>query len=63
MRCTAAKLPAAEEPHNNSKRPILLHQEHFSVLKIKKESYKNGNEGIRMSIKGKLKHMGQKKKG
>jgi len=35
----------------------MLHQEHFSVLKNKKESYKNGNEGIRMSVKGKLKHM------
>lgn len=58
MRCTAAKLPAAEEPQDNSKRPILLHQEHFSVLKIKKESYKNGNEGIRMNIKGKLERMG-----
>lgn len=58
MRCTAAKLPAAEEPQDNSKRPILLHQEHFSVLKIKKESYKNGNEDIRVSIKGKLKSMG-----
>lgn len=58
MRYTAAKLPAAEEPQDNSKRPILLHQEPFSVLKIKKKSYKNGNEGIRMSIKGKLKRMG-----
>lgn len=58
MRCTAAKLPAAEEPQDNSKRPILLHQEHFSILKIKKESYKNGHESIRMSIKGKLKRMG-----
>lgn len=57
MRHTAAKLPAAEEPQDNSKRPILLHQEHFSVLKIKKESYKNGNEGIRVSIKGKLRCM------
>lgn len=58
MRCIAAQLPATEKPLDNTKRPILLHQEHFSVLKIKKESYKNGNEGIRMSVKGKLKHMG-----
>lgn len=58
MRCIEAKLPATEKPLDNSKRPILLHQEHSSVLKIKKESYKNGNEGIRMSVKGKLKHMG-----
>lgn len=58
MRCTAAKLSAAEKSQDNSKRPILLHQEHFSVLEIKKESYKNGNEGVRMCIKGKFKHTG-----
>lgn len=58
IRCTAAKQPAAEEPQDNSKRPIPLHQEHFSVLKIKNDSYKNGNKGIRMSVKGKLERMG-----
>lgn len=47
MRYTVAKLPAAEEPQDNSKRLILLHQEHFSVLKNKKESYKMG-----MRVKG-----------
>lgn len=58
IRRTAAKHPDAEEPQDNSKRPILLHQEHFTVLKIKKESYKNRNEGIGMNVKGKLKHTG-----
>lgn len=58
IRCTAAKHPDAGETQGNRKRPILLHQERFSVLKIRKESYKNGNEGIRMSVKGELKHMG-----
>lgn len=57
IRRTAAKQPAAEEPQDNSKRPILLHQEHFSALKIKNDSYKNGNEGVRMSVKGKLERM------